>query len=154
MPQLDPTHFPSQLFWLCTIFGLLYVCLQFWIVPKLKKGLNARHNYLDHKLNEISSFQKKIERLERKREGLVQKKNQEIAAQLEQSRTTHQALLEKEQKKLKEALKEAQQVFDATLKEKADLVLEELSTHKQDLVSLVISQMSAPTTNKKDKHHD
>ncbi len=154
MPQLDSTHFPSQLFWLCIIFGLLYLCLQFWIVPKLKRGLDARHTYMDQKLSEISAFQRKIEHLEQKREDLIQKKNQEIALQLEESRTIHQALLEKEQKKLKEELRQAQQIFDANLKEKADLILEELSANKQDFVSLVISQISSPVANKKDKHHD
>ena len=148
MPQLDPTHFPSQLFWLCVIFGLLYVCIHLWIVPRIKKGLHARHHYIDHKLKEISSFQKAIEELEIKRERKTQEKNDEIALSLEKLKELHKALLKKEQEKLKKDLEESQKKFEIQMKKQAEMIAQELETYKSELVALTISQLSSSSKDK------
>jgi F-type H+-transporting ATPase subunit b len=42
MPQLDPTWFASQLFWLLMSFGLLYVLLARWALPRIQGVLSYR----------------------------------------------------------------------------------------------------------------
>lgn len=42
MPQLDPTWFASQLFWLLVSFGLLYVLLSRWALPSIQRVLQHR----------------------------------------------------------------------------------------------------------------
>lgn len=152
MPQLDPTHFPSQLFWLCITFGLLYVCIQFWIAPKIKKGLHVRHHYIDHKLQEISSFQKKIEQLEERREQVTQQRNEEMALNLEKARARHKEILEKEREKLKKELHATQETFKEEIKAQTEQVAQELQAKKKELVALAMNQISS--TQKKEGKHD
>ncbi len=42
MPQLDPTWFASQLFWLLISFSLLYVMLARWALPRIQRVLEHR----------------------------------------------------------------------------------------------------------------
>jgi F-type H+-transporting ATPase subunit b len=42
MPQLDPTWFASQLFWLAVLMAVLHVLLSRAILPSLLKALEAR----------------------------------------------------------------------------------------------------------------
>ena len=44
MPQLDPTWFPSQLFWLAVSFLLLYGLVSALIAPSVKDVLTTREN--------------------------------------------------------------------------------------------------------------
>lgn len=42
MPQLDPTWFASQLFWLAVCFAFLYVMLAFYILPPFLRVMDLR----------------------------------------------------------------------------------------------------------------
>jgi F-type H+-transporting ATPase subunit b len=46
MPQLDPTWFASQLFWLVLSFGLLYAMLATWGLPRIQRVLVHRTDTL------------------------------------------------------------------------------------------------------------
>ncbi len=42
LPQLDPTWFPSQIFWLAIFFGLLYWLLSNALLPKVQGAIEQR----------------------------------------------------------------------------------------------------------------
>ncbi len=42
-PPFDPATFPSQLFWFVVAFGVLYLCMQFLIAPRLTYISQTRH---------------------------------------------------------------------------------------------------------------
>ena len=44
MPQLDPTYWASQAFWLILVFSVLYVSIAKFYLPKIKKNLDDREN--------------------------------------------------------------------------------------------------------------
>ena len=50
MPQLDPTYFATQLFWLTVTFVLLYVALAKYILPRIHYILESRKDRIDHDL--------------------------------------------------------------------------------------------------------
>ena len=35
MPQLDPTYWPSQVFWLIVVFTVLYISIEKFYLPKI-----------------------------------------------------------------------------------------------------------------------
>ena len=39
MPQFNAATFPSQLFWLVVTFVLLYVCIAFLILPRIRNNI-------------------------------------------------------------------------------------------------------------------
>ena len=63
MPQLNPESFSSQIFWLVTLFAILFIFIHFFFFPKLIKIRQEREktveNYLQ-KANEINDSVNKI----------------------------------------------------------------------------------------------
>ena len=58
MPQLDPEFWISQIFWLIITFGILYIVLSKFILPKISSNLELRK----------SQIQENIETAEKQRE--------------------------------------------------------------------------------------
>jgi F-type H+-transporting ATPase subunit b len=56
MPQLDPTYWASQSFWLILIFTLLYLALSKMFIPKIKEGLDDRENKIKDDLDEAQEL--------------------------------------------------------------------------------------------------
>jgi F-type H+-transporting ATPase subunit b len=44
MPQLDPTYWASQVFWLIVVFTILYISIAKFYLPKIKNNLDNREN--------------------------------------------------------------------------------------------------------------
>ena len=42
MPQLDPTYWASQAFWLILVFTILYLSIAKFYLPKIKNNLDDR----------------------------------------------------------------------------------------------------------------
>ena len=61
MPQLDPTSYPSQLFWLTVTFLMLYVVLARFILPRIYHVLETRQERITHDLDRAESFKEEAQ---------------------------------------------------------------------------------------------
>ena len=55
MPQLDPSTFPSQLFWLAVFFALFYGFMSLVAMPRLQRILDARQARISDDLNHATT---------------------------------------------------------------------------------------------------
>jgi F-type H+-transporting ATPase subunit b len=60
MPQLDPSHFPSQIFWLVIAFSLLYLYLKHRAVPSLENIISNRASKIEADSKVASNLQQRI----------------------------------------------------------------------------------------------
>jgi len=56
MPQLDPTYWASQAFWLILIFTALYLALANLFIPKIKSSIDNRENKIKDDLDEAQKL--------------------------------------------------------------------------------------------------
>lgn len=63
MPQLDPTWFASQLFWLVITFGVLYGFFSKKFLPTLSNILENRHNHIQGDLDQAEHIKKEAEKV-------------------------------------------------------------------------------------------
>ena len=56
MPQLDPTYWASQAFWLILVFSILYISIAKLYLPKIKNNLDDRENKIKEDLDAASKF--------------------------------------------------------------------------------------------------
>jgi F-type H+-transporting ATPase subunit b len=56
MPQLDPTYWASQSFWLVLVFSILYISISKFYLPKIKKNLDDRENKIKEDLDEANNL--------------------------------------------------------------------------------------------------
>ena len=61
MPQLDPAHFPSQLFWLLVTFVALFLIAWKVALPRIAEVLNARQNRIDSDLERAQALKSEAE---------------------------------------------------------------------------------------------
>ena len=45
MPQLDPTYWASQAFWLILVFSILYISIAKFYLPKIKDNLGPSFDF-------------------------------------------------------------------------------------------------------------
>ena len=56
MPQLDPTYWASQVFWLIVVFTILYISVAKFYLPKIKSNLDNRENKIKEDLESANKF--------------------------------------------------------------------------------------------------
>jgi len=61
LPQLDSSHYPSQLLWLAISFGLLYLLLSRVLLPKVESALARRRRQIEADLAGARQLQKQSE---------------------------------------------------------------------------------------------
>jgi F-type H+-transporting ATPase subunit b len=58
LPQMNPEHYASQIFWLAITFGLLFIVLWRITLPKIAGGLAARKNRIEGDLSAAEQSKK------------------------------------------------------------------------------------------------
>ena len=61
MPQLDPTYWASQAFWLILVFAILYISISRFYLPKIKDNLDNRENKIKEDKENANKFKEQSE---------------------------------------------------------------------------------------------
>ena len=62
MPQLDPTYWISQVFWLAIIFSSIYFLVAKMFIPKIKGNLDARENKIRKDIEEANLLKEEADK--------------------------------------------------------------------------------------------
>lgn len=58
LPQLDPSTYPSQIFWLVILFGVLYLVFSRRVLPTISSTLENRREHIDSGFSTAEKLQK------------------------------------------------------------------------------------------------
>ena len=78
MPQLDPTYWASQAFWLILIFSILYISISRFYLPKIKNNLDDRENKIKEDLENANKFKQQSETKIKEYELIIENAKKEI----------------------------------------------------------------------------
>ena len=78
MPQLDPTYWASQAFWLILIFTILYFSISKFYLPKIKDNLDNRENKIKEDLENASKFKEQSEAKLKEYELILENAKKEV----------------------------------------------------------------------------
>ena len=79
MPQLDPTYWPSQAFWLILIFTLLYFSISKFFLPKIKNNLDNRENKIKEDLENANKLKELSESKLKEYELILENAKKEVS---------------------------------------------------------------------------
>ena len=79
MPQLDPTYWASQAFWLVLVFLILYTATSKVYLPKIKKNLDDRDNKIKEDLDNANKFKDESEKKLKEYETIILNAKKEVA---------------------------------------------------------------------------
>ena len=78
MPQLDPTYWASQAFWLILVFSILYISISKFYLPKIKDNLDNRENKIKEDLENAYKFKEQSEAKAKEYEIILENAKKEV----------------------------------------------------------------------------
>ena len=79
MPQLDPTYWASQAFWLILVFTILYISISKFYLPKIKNNLDTRESKIKEDLDAANKFNDLSELKFKEYEKIIENSKKEVA---------------------------------------------------------------------------
>ena len=79
MPQLDPTYWASQAFWLILVFTILYIAISKFYLPKIKDNLDNRENKIKEDLDNANKFKDQSDAKLKEYELIMENAKKEVA---------------------------------------------------------------------------
>jgi F-type H+-transporting ATPase subunit b len=147
MPQLDPTYWASQSFWLILIFIALYLALSNLFIPKIKNNIDNRENKIKNDLDEAQKLK-----------NLAEKKFKEYELSIENAKKEVQKIIFESKNKLNLEIQGKKKEFEKEIEieiERAEKEIEHLkkdslvniSAISEEMASNVIEQISGEPMN-------
>ena len=147
MPQLDPTYWASQAFWLILIFTSLYLALSNLFIPKIKDNIDSRENKIKEDLDEAQKLKSLAEQKLKEYEQSIESAKKEVQKISFESKNKLNSQI---QNKKKEFEKEIENEIKSAEKEIEDLKkdsLKSISKISEEMASEVIEQISGEPMN-------
>ncbi len=141
MPQLDPSYFGPQLFWLIISFVILLLGMRYIILPRLNSILKSREKLLDKKLAQIQDLESNAEQIA-----------MEAKLQLKEAQDESKKLILKVKAELSQEIidakkqlaeKNVQQLHETNdgLKKEVDKIIQEIHEKKPALAAMVLQKI-------------
>ncbi len=143
MPQLDPSTFGSQLFWLLVCFGALYLVLSFIVIPRIAKTLAARAETLEGDLAEAEKLRGQAETALKAYEDALAEARSRALALAQEMRADVQAETDRQKAELDSKLAEQAAAADAALMKSRDAAMAGLKDAAAALVDDVIEAIGS-----------
>ena len=147
MPQLDPTYWASQAFWLILTFSVLYISIARFYLPKIKKNLEDRENKIKEDLDEANNLKNISEKKLKEYEVILQDAKKEVAKILLESKKklnkdiqTKKGAMEKE---IENEIEKAQRKISELKKNSVDSI----KNISQEIAANIIEKMSGDKLN-------
>ena len=168
MPQLNPEFWISQIFWLILTFGILYVLLSKFILPKISSNLEIRKSQI---LENVEAAEKQREESEQKiknyekiiQDSKVEAKNyfnqtrEKILKNINQKKNNLENELNEEIKKAENEIKELknkspEKINKIAIEASSDLIKQLMGIQvNSSSISTIVNSLSKEN---KDKYYD
>ena len=165
MPQLDPTYWFSQAFWLILIFSLLYISIAKFFIPKIKDNLEDRENKIKDDLDEAKELNELAEKKNLEYENMLIKAKKDVTKilldsknQLDKSINSKKEAFEKDlenqikkvEDEIIEAKKKSANKINLMSEEISSQIIEEVTGHKPNDATLkkAVIEISKERVNK------
>jgi len=147
MPQLDPTYWASQAFWLILIFTLLYFTLSKMFIPKIKESIDDRENKIKDSLDEAQKLKSHAEEKLKVYEITIEDAKKEVHKIIFESKNKLNSEIQDKKKKIEKEIeleiKKAEQEIENLKKDS----LIGISTISEEMTSKVIEIVSGEPLN-------
>ena len=147
MPQLDPTYWASQAFWLILVFSILYVSISKFYLPKIKNNLENRENKIKEDLEDASKFKEESEIKLKEYDKILESAKKEVSKIHFESKNILKKNIEEKKRDIEQQIEKD---FTKTQKEIIDLKKNSLATIQnisENIASNIIENISGDKLN-------
>ena len=147
MPQLNPTYWASQAFWLILIFTALYLALANLFIPKIKDNIDNRENKIKDDLDEAQKLKNLAEQKFGEYELSIENAKKEVQKIIFESKNKMnleiQGKKKKIEKEIESEIKDAEKEIENLKKDS----LKNISSISEEVASKVIERISGEPMN-------
>ncbi len=118
MPQLDPSSYISQIFWLTVTFLSLWFVMSVFIIPKIKNIIDEREQKIAEYIGKAESINKQANDALKRYEKAVSEAKNRTALQIAENRAEIEKMLQKKQD-------EADRIFASQIAENEQILKQE-----------------------------
>ena len=147
MPQLDPTYWASQAFWLILVFTTLYILITKFYLPKIKDNLDNRENKIKEDLENANKFKEQSEVKLKEYDVILENAKKEITKIHFESKNTLDKDIQSKKEKIE---REIEKEIAKAQKEISELKKTSISTIQnisRDITSNIIENISGDKLN-------
>ncbi len=149
MPQLDPSSFGSQLFWLMVSFAVLYLVMSRVVLPRIETTLARRDERLADDLAEAETLQTRAEATLAIYEEVLAQARVKALTLAQDMRAEVRAETDTQKAALDAKLAEASAVADVRLQKARQIAMAGIAEAAQEIVADVLEAIGADQADKK-----
>ncbi|MEZ5690905.1 MAG: hypothetical protein R3D71_04480 [Rickettsiales bacterium] len=142
MPQLDPTWFVSQLFWLFVSFTLLYQLLSKMILPRLLGVIDERIGTMKSDLDAAREMKERAQQARDSYEETLKKSKQAARSLIIESQLSCKTRAEEANKSLDEQIAAQSAKAAASISAKKTELLKNLTPDAMEFSSLIVKKLT------------
>jgi F-type H+-transporting ATPase subunit b len=147
MPQLDPTYWASQAFWLILIFTALYLVLANLFIPKIKSSIDNRENKIKDDLDEAQKLKNLAEQKLKEYDLYIESAKKEVQKIIFDRKNKLNSEIKNKKKKFEKEIEIEIEVAEKEIKNLKNESLRSISTISEEMASKVIEQISGEPMN-------
>ena len=147
MPQLDPTYWASQAFWLILIFTALYLALANLFIPKIKSSIDNRENKIKDDLDEAQKLKNLAEQKLKEYDLYIESAKKDVQKIIFERKNKLNSEIKKKKKKFEKEIEIEIEVAEKEIKNLKNESLRSISTISEEMASKVIEQISGEPMN-------
>ena len=142
MPQLDPTWFVSQVFWLAICFVALYFMLSKLVLPPLLDIMAKRTDTLATDIDTAQRLKAEAEQARLDYEKVLAKARGDAQAQMNDAVADQKAKAEAKGKELEKQIEQKLAATTAQINAKKAAMVKELSSTTMDLTAMIVEKLT------------
>lgn len=147
MPQLDPTWFASQLFWLVVCFSVLYLLLSKLVLPPLQNVISSRKGAIKSDLDAAQSLKLKAEEAKKSYEDTLKKSRETAQNLINEAEIDSKARSEEAIKALETQTSAQARSASLAISAKKQELLNELTPSTFEFASMIVEKLTQKTAN-------
>lgn len=132
MPQLDPSSYPSQVFWLIVCFFTMLFLMAKIVIPKIAHAIDERQKIMSENINQAEELKKEADKIFQTYNEALSKARDEAAAIISKARDEIAEYTEKKEtevnakiaKDIEESEKKIEKVKKAAMADVKGIVLD------------------------------
>ena len=147
MPQLDPTYWASQAFWLILIFTLLYLALSKMFIPKIKESIDDREKKIKDDVDEAQELKSVAEQKLKEYEITIENAKKEVQKILLESKNKLSSDIQNKKKNFEKELELEVKSAEQEIKNFKKESLASIAVISEEMTSKVIEMVSGEPLN-------
>ena len=147
MPQLDPTYWASQAFWLILIFTFLYLTLSKIFIPKIKESIDNRDNKIKDDLDEAQKLKTMAEQKLKEYETTIEEAKKEVQKITFESKNKLNSEIQNKKKEIEEEINLELKNLEREIVNLQKNSVSSISAIAEEMTSKVIEMVSGEPLN-------